>query len=100
VPERNGGVARTLSLAHDADHVRRLSHYGDRDGVRAAPVPVLPPADRTGHDKPQKRGKAEQPDPLRNLEGRAANLRATGRVRAYEDILWTLLNSSEFVLNH
>jgi hypothetical protein len=66
-----------------------------------APTAVAPPPpDRPGHEKPQKRGKAEQPDPLRSLEGRAANVRATGRVRAYEDFLWVLLNSSEFVLNH
>ena len=40
------------------------------------------------------------PDPLRGLEARAGRQRADARSRAYEDILWTLLNSSEFVLNH
>jgi hypothetical protein len=40
------------------------------------------------------------PDPLRGLGDRAGNLQANARVRAWEDLLWTLLNSSEFVLNH
>ncbi|MGO9837055.1 MAG: DUF1549 and DUF1553 domain-containing protein [Polyangiaceae bacterium] len=66
----------------------------------AAAPPAAAPPERGKHEKPKKRGKAEQPDPLRNLEGRAGNLRATARVRAYEDLFWTLLNSSEFVLNH
>jgi len=64
-----------------------------------APPVAIPPA-RANHEKPKKRGKVEQPDPLRSLEGRAGTLRATARVRAYEDLFWTLLNSSEFVLNH
>jgi hypothetical protein len=43
---------------------------------------------------------AGPPDPLRGLETRAGRAHADPRARAYEDILWTLLNSSEFVLNH
>ena len=42
----------------------------------------------------------KQPDPLSGLETRATTPREDVRVRAYEDLLWTLLNSSEFVLNH
>jgi hypothetical protein len=64
-----------------------------------APTPAPPPPERPRREKGPKRGKAQQPDPLRNLEGRAGDAR-TPRVRAYEDLLWTLLNSSEFVLNH
>jgi hypothetical protein len=45
-------------------------------------------------------GKARQPDPLRGLEDRAGRERGSARVHAYEDMLWTILNSSEFVLNH
>ena len=41
-----------------------------------------------------------KPDPLARLESRAPVTRETARVRAFEDVLWTLLNSSEFVLNH
>jgi hypothetical protein len=44
--------------------------------------------------------KPQQPDPLRGLESRAGNQRRDAKVRAYEDMLWTLLNSSEFVFNH
>ncbi len=43
---------------------------------------------------------AGPPDPLRGLEVRAGRQHADARARAYEDILWALLNSSEFVLNH
>jgi Protein of unknown function (DUF1549)/Protein of unknown function (DUF1553) len=45
-------------------------------------------------------GRPLPPDPLRGLEARAGRARADARARAYEDLLWTLLNSSEFVLNH
>jgi hypothetical protein len=39
-------------------------------------------------------------DPLRPLEVRAAGERVDARARAYEDMFWVLLNSSEFGLNH
>jgi hypothetical protein len=42
----------------------------------------------------------QQPDPLRGLENRAGRQRTGARAAAYEDMLWTLLNTSEFVLNH
>ena len=40
------------------------------------------------------------PDPLRGLGDRASLWQANARIRAWEDVLWALLNSSEFVLNH
>jgi hypothetical protein len=49
---------------------------------------------------PQKNVKAQAPDPLRGLADRAGNAPASARVRAWEDLLWAMLNSSEFVLNH
>jgi hypothetical protein len=39
-------------------------------------------------------------DPLLRLEVRDANVVRDPKTRAYEDVLWALLNSSEFVLNH
>jgi hypothetical protein len=64
----------------------------------AAPAPAAPPpARRPG---PQKNAKPGVPDPLRGLADRAGNAPASARVRAWEDILWAMLNSSEFVLNH
>ncbi len=61
-----------------------------------APPPAAPPA------KPRKppTAKTQGPDPLRPLEARAADEHVDAHVRAYEDMLWVLLNSSEFVLNH
>jgi hypothetical protein len=55
--------------------------------ARRAPRPVGP-------------GKPRQPDPLVGLEGRAGAERVGAREHAFEDLLWTLLNSSEFGLNH
>jgi hypothetical protein len=94
---------RALSRLPTAEEVARWTQFlavAQADPEPPGPVPVAPSADRARREKPQKGGKAEQPDPLRSLEGRAASTRATARVRAYEDLLWTLLNSSEFVLNH
>ena len=51
-------------------------------------------------DRPAKGQKLQQPDPLRGLENRAANQPLHPQARAYEDVLWALLNSSEFVFNH
>jgi Protein of unknown function (DUF1549)/Protein of unknown function (DUF1553) len=39
-------------------------------------------------------------DPLRRLEARDARHRADARTAAYEDLVWALLNSSEFAFNH
>jgi hypothetical protein len=98
---------RALSRLPTADEVARWTQFladAQVEPESPAATPVASSADRPRrekpHENPKKSGKAEQPDPLRNLEGRAANAQATGRVRAYEDLLWTLLNSSEFVLNH
>jgi hypothetical protein len=44
--------------------------------------------------------KARAPDPLGGISMRAARGRADARTLAFEDLLWTLLNSSEFALNH
>ena len=68
--------------------------------TRRAPCrrPAPPRADAQAGKKAAARSK--QPDPLRRLEDRAAREKGTARVHAYEDVLWALLNSSEFVLNH
>jgi hypothetical protein len=94
---------RALSRPPTPDEVARWTQFlADAQAEPETPVapPVAIPPARANHEKPKKRGKVEQPDPLRSLEGRAGTLRATARVRAYEDLFWTLLNSSEFVLNH
>jgi hypothetical protein len=88
---------RTLSRLPTAPEVDTWTAFL-RDGEDVAPAPRAPPP---GHDgDAAARVTPRQPDPLRGLENRAGNQRAYGRVRAYEDMLWTLLNSSEFVLNH
>jgi hypothetical protein len=92
---------RTLSRYPTADEVTRWQGFlGDAmqapAPTPAAPAPAAGPQSKAGKGA----GKRGQPDPLAGLENRAATPREDARVRAYEDMLWTLLNSSEFVLNH
>jgi hypothetical protein len=66
-----------------------------------APSAAAPNAARPGKSgKPNAKGRPPPPDPLRGLGDRAGTFLANERVRAWEDVLWALLNSSEFVLNH
>jgi hypothetical protein len=92
---------RALTRPPTKDEIDRWTQYLAEASTPPAPTapPPLPPGSAASH-RPAKSGKIQQPDPLRNLEGRVGNERASARVHAYEDLLWTLLNSSEFVLNH
>jgi hypothetical protein len=83
---------RTLSRLPAKDEVDRWTAFIAESQNAPAPVPAAPPA--------KKGGKGKQPDPLRRLEERTAVEKGSARVHAYEDVLWALLNSSEFVLNH
>ncbi len=83
---------RVLSRLPGKDEVDRWTAYvADAPSV-APPAPVA--------RKGKKAGKGQAPDPLRRLEERTAAEKGSARVHAYEDVLWALLNSSEFVLNH
>ena len=72
---------------------RWTKFLADAQATADAPPPSKPA-------KPLRAGKPQQPDPLRGLGDRAGAFRANARVHAWEDVLWALLNSSEFVLNH
>ncbi len=89
---------RTLSRFPSADETARWQAFL-ADAMQAPPSPAAPFLG-TKDGKQDKARKPKQPDPLAGLENRAATPREDARVRAYEDLLWTLLNSSEFVLNH
>ena len=81
---------RTLSRFPTQDEVARWTQFlADSMSTPDAAVPTTVRAAPPG-----------QPDPLTRLENRGMTPRENARVRAYEDLLWTLLNSSEFVLNH
>ncbi len=80
---------RTLSRLPTPEEVGRWTRF-----VQSAPDTPAPAASAPGKDRPR------PPDPLRGLELRAGRQREDARARAYEDLLWTLLNSSEFVFNH
>jgi hypothetical protein len=86
---------RTLSRFPTAEETATWTKYVADASAAPDPAPAAqpPPA------KPTKGGKGK-PDPLARLESRPPVPRETARVRAFEDVLWTLLNSSEFVLNH
>jgi hypothetical protein len=81
-----------LPTRQEIDHFTRFvaAAQSGADAAPAAP-PSPPPAGA--------RGKA-QPDPLGGLEKRAGSRRDDARARAWEDVLWALVNSSEFALNH
>jgi hypothetical protein len=88
---------RTVSRLPTPDEIERWTAFL-RDSVAASDPQAFGHPRKGG--KPAKGEQRLQPDPLRGLENRAGRERADGRARAYEDMLWTLLNSSEFVLNH
>ena len=89
VPKIEELYLRTLSRLPAPGEVERWTRFVQT----ASDAPVLASGD-SGADR------SGPPDPLRGLETRAGRQRADARGRAYEDLLWTLLNSSEFVLNH
>ncbi|HEY6461644.1 MAG TPA: DUF1553 domain-containing protein, partial [Polyangiaceae bacterium] len=107
---------RTLTRLPTADEVARWTAFvndaptegtaaqgaAGAAGPAGANVAIASASAGTVPGVPAKRGsgKARQPDPLRGLEERAGRERGSARVHAYEDMLWTILNSSEFVLNH
>lgn len=86
---------RTLSRFPASDETARWQTFL-QDAMAAPPPIAAPPSANRG----AKGSKPPRPDPLSRLENRAAPAREDARARAYEDLLWTLLNSSEFVLNH
>jgi hypothetical protein len=86
---------RTLSRLPAQDEVTRWTQF-----IAAAEDAPQAPATPKQAKGAKKNGKDKQPDPLRGLEDRAARAPGGAREHAYEDVLWALLNSSEFVLNH
>jgi len=80
---------RTLSRLPAPDEVQRWTRFVES----AKESPDSPHVARDAKN-------AGPPDPLRGLEARAGRRTEDPRARAYEDLMWTLLNSSEFVLNH
>ena len=55
------------------------------------------PGRATGRPATAVKGKA---DPLARLEKRLKSRASTDRERAYEDLFWALLNSSEMAMQH
>jgi hypothetical protein len=78
-PARDAEVAEVMATLDDASRPIDAAEGGSR---------------RQGDER------VRAPDPLRGLERRAAAARADARTRAFEDLAWALLNSSEFLFNH
>lgn len=100
---------RSLSRFPTADETTRWQAFladamnappPDPSAQPAAPAPPGPRGAKAGKKGQGKGGKGGGPDPLAGLENRPLPPREDARARAYEDLLWTLLNSSEFALNH
>jgi hypothetical protein len=91
---------RTLSRLPTPEETDRWIQFVQGSVASPEASPAAPVSAPPRREKPAKGEARQQPDPLRGLENRAGKLRADVRARAYEDMLWTLLNSSEFVLNH
>ena len=96
---------RTLCRLPAPDEVELWTQMLAR-AQQTAPAPIPPRAAAAGDKNraqdrhPAPRSSSPGRDPLARLEGRAARASASVRVQAWEDLLWALLNSSEFVLNH
>ncbi len=91
---------RTLTrLPSHAESERWIRFLEDAQSLPEVPTPGSAPV-APRRTRPGKGPKARQPDPLVGLEGRVGAERSSARVRAFEDLLWVLLNSSEFGLNH
>jgi hypothetical protein len=112
---------RTLSRPPTAEEVDYWTHYVNEphSDASAPPSPTVPAAEqpdaaasarptvaRRGLDgkKPGKKGFLKgmggPPEALVRMEERAQELHLDSRHRAYEDLFWALINSSEFVFNH
>jgi hypothetical protein len=94
---------RVLSRQPTAEEIARWTKFlAEAQAAPESPSAPSKPAKPTGDAgaPPANRSAPQAPDPLRGLGDRAGNMQANARVRAWEDLLWTLLNSSEFVLNH
>jgi hypothetical protein len=92
---------RTLSRLPSSEEVTGWQAFLSSAMATPAPVTASPvPSPQAAKAAEGGKGRKKQPDPLARIENRATTPREDGRVRAYEDMVWTLLNSSEFVLNH
>jgi hypothetical protein len=88
---------RTLSRSPTADELAEWVKYldnppplADADPTRSAPVRK----NQAGPFRPR-----NPTDPLARANDRVPETREP-RIAAVEDLMWTLLNSSEFALNH
>jgi len=94
---------RVLSRPPKAEEIARWTTFlAEAQAAAESPLEPSKPAKAASDagPHPASRSAPQQPDPLRGLGDRAGTFQANARVRAWEDLLWTLLNSSEFVLNH
>ena len=89
---------RTVSRAPTPEETAYWVAYVEtpRDRTTAGAVPQGKPGKGLGGKGQRNAGG----DPLRRLENKAATSRLDAKSEAFEDVMWALLNSSEFLFNH
>ena len=94
---------RALSREPTAEEITRWTAFvtAPREAVSTSPKPdpSSKAAPKPGKGGKEKKGKAPK-DPLEKLGDKGPKRPGDPRKQAYEDLLWTLLNSSEFLFNH
>jgi hypothetical protein len=80
-------TVRVLARHPTTDELERWTAYVDTGAAQGTAAPKAKPAGRPGERGALERLGARRPA-------------ASGRQAAYEDILWSMLNSSEFTFNH
>jgi hypothetical protein len=90
---------RALGREPSADETARWTAFVNAPREWAS---APPPADKVDDGKKGKGKKGKQPpkDPLAKMDKKRPAKAGDPKRQAYEDVLWTLLNSSEFLFNH
>ena len=90
---------RTLSRKPTAAEIERWTKFVNepRELAERGTTPPDAPRGRAGNKVKKKNAR---PEPLARFGGRIPSVARTPKEQAYEDLLWALLNCSEFSLNH
>ncbi len=93
---------RTLSRKPTMAEAAMWKHYVNEARPVAATAPLAQvPQEITRAKKNGKKGAPNSGyNPLAKAAGKLRSVAATPRQQAYEDMMWALLNSSEFMFNH
>jgi hypothetical protein len=90
---------RTLSRPPTSEETERWTRFVSeaREPAAMTAAPAAKGDDNRGRER---RRRGVPGDPLARFAGKVPSAARTAQEQAYEDMLWALLNSSEFVFNH